>query len=99
MALSREEVKKVALLARLELTEAELDAQARHINTLLEYVGVIQNLDVTGIPPTSHVLPMVNVLREDAARPSLSREETLANAPESRDGCFVVPRIVEGANV
>ncbi len=99
MALSREEVQKVALLARLELTQEELDAQAQHINTLLQYVEVLQTLDVTGVPPTSHVLPMVNVLREDIMRPSLSREEVLANAPESREGCFVVPRIVEGANV
>jgi len=96
MALSREEVRKVALLARLELTDEEIDAQARHLNDLLRQFEVLQKLDVTGIEPTSHSFPVVNVLREDMTRPCLSRKEVLANAPEARDGCFVVPRIVEG---
>lgn len=96
MALSRDEVRKVALLARLELGEDELDAQAKHFNTLLTQFEILQSLDVTGIEPTSHSIPLVNVLRADVARPSLSREKALANAPESRDGCIVVPRIVEG---
>ena len=97
MALTREDVRKVALLARLELTDEEIEAQAAHINTLLEHAQILQALDVTGVEPTSHVMPIVNVLREDIVRPSLTREETLANAPEAREGCFVVPRIVEGA--
>ena len=97
MALSRDEVRKVALLARLELTEEELDEQAKHINTLLEQFEVLQQIDVTGMEPTSHAFPVYNVLREDASRPSLPQETVLANAPEKRDGCFVVPRIVEGA--
>lgn len=96
MILSREDVRKVALLARLELTEEELDAQQGHINSLLSHFDILQKLDVTGVEPTSHVIPMVNVLREDTLRPSLTREEALSNAPEARDGCFVVPRIVEG---
>jgi aspartyl-tRNA(Asn)/glutamyl-tRNA(Gln) amidotransferase subunit C len=96
MALSRDEVRKVALLARLELSGAELDEQAKHFNDLLSQFEVLQSLDVTGIEPTSHSIPLVNVLRDDAARPSLTREAALANAPESRDGCIVVPRIVEG---
>lgn len=96
MALSRDEVHKVALLARLELTQDEIDSQARNFNGLLEQFEKLQSLDVSGVAPTSHSIPLVNVLREDAVRPSLSREEALANAPESRDGCIVVPRIVEG---
>lgn len=51
---------------------------------------------MTGIEPTSHSIPVINVFREDAVRPSLPREEVLQNAPKARDGCFVVPRIVEG---
>ncbi len=97
MILSREEVRKVALLARLELSEEELDAQVGHINSLLSHFDILQQLDVSGVEPTSHIIPIVNVLRDDVARPSLTREEVLMNAPESRDGCFVVPRIVEGA--
>ncbi len=96
MELSRDEVRKVALLARLELSDAELDEQAKHFNDLLQQFEVLQALDMTGIEPTSHSIPLVNVLREDAVRPSLTREQALANAPESRDGCIVVPRIVEG---
>jgi len=84
----------VALLARLELTDEEIASQAKHLNDLLGQFEKLQALDVTGIEPTSHSIPIVNVLREDVERPSLSREETLANAPEARDGCFVVPRIV-----
>ena len=97
MALTHEEVRKVALLARLELTDDEIDKQAANLNTLLEQFEKLLALDVTGIEPTSHAIPMVNVLREDILRPSLSREEVLANAPESSDGCFVVPRVLEGA--
>ncbi|HLK56791.1 MAG TPA: Asp-tRNA(Asn)/Glu-tRNA(Gln) amidotransferase subunit GatC [Chthonomonadaceae bacterium] len=96
MALSREEVRKVALLARLELTDDEIDEQAKHINDLLKTFETLQQLDVTGIEPTSHSIPIVNVLREDRTLPSLPREAVLANAPEARDGCFIVPRIVEG---
>jgi aspartyl-tRNA(Asn)/glutamyl-tRNA(Gln) amidotransferase subunit C len=96
MELSREEVRKVALLARLELTEEELDSQAQHINSLLSHFEILQRLDVSGVEPTSHVIPMVNVFREDVMRPSLTREETLGNAPEAREGHFIVPRIVEG---
>ena len=96
MALSREEIRKVALLARLELSDAELDEQAKQFNDLLEQFVILESLDVSGIEPTSHSIPLVNVLREDVVRPSLPREAALANAPESRDGCIVVPRIVEG---
>ena len=95
MALTPEDVRKVALLARLELTAVEIEAQAKHLNALLEQVEKLQELDVTGVEPTSHAFPVVNVLREDAAVPSLTRDAALANAPEARDGLFVVPRIME----
>jgi aspartyl-tRNA(Asn)/glutamyl-tRNA(Gln) amidotransferase subunit C len=96
MALSREEVSKVALLARLELTDDELEEQAKNFNVLLQQFEMLQSLDVSGIEPTSHSIPLVNVFREDIARPSLPRDIALVNAPESRDGCIVVPRIIEG---
>ena len=94
MALSAEEVRKVALLARLELSDDEIETQAKNLNNLLAQFEALQNLDVTGIEPTSHSIPVFNVLREDAIRRSLPREDALANAPEQRDGCFVVPRIL-----
>jgi aspartyl-tRNA(Asn)/glutamyl-tRNA(Gln) amidotransferase subunit C len=96
MELTPEEVRKVALLARLELEPDELERQGRNLNSLLAQFEALQKLDVTGVEPTSHSVPLFNVLREDVARPSLPREEVLRNAPESRDGCFVVPRIIEG---
>ncbi len=95
MGLSRDEIRKVALLARLDLSDGELDEQALHFNDLLRQFEILQALDVTGIEPTSHSLPLSNVFREDVVVPSLSRDEALANAPVSRDGCIVVPRIVE----
>ena len=94
MALSADEVRRVALLARLELSDDEIEAQATNLNNLLAQFEALGQLDVTGIEPTSHSAPVFNVLREDTARPSLSREQALANAPEQRDGCFVVPRII-----
>ena len=94
MALTREDVKKVALLSRLELTEEEIDTQIGPLNDLLKQFEALQQLDVTGVEPTSHSVPVVNVLREDVVKPSLTRDEVLANAPESREGCFVVPRVI-----
>ena len=96
LMLTPEDVKKVALLSRLELTDAEIETQATHLNALLEQFEILAKIDVTEVPPTSHAIPMTNILREDVIKPSLSRQEVLANAPASRDGCFVVPMILEG---
>jgi aspartyl-tRNA(Asn)/glutamyl-tRNA(Gln) amidotransferase subunit C len=96
MALTLEEVRKVSLLSRLELDDDEIAKQAVHLNQLIERFEALQAVDVTGIEPTSHSIPMFNVFREDVVKPSLSREDVLANAPELRDGCFIVPRILEG---
>src|SRR5262249_35121132 len=96
LALTPDDVRKVAQLARLELDEAEVERQTIHLNGLIEQFARLQDLDLDGIEPTSHSFPVYNVFREDAVWPSLSREEILANAPEARDGRFIVPRIVEG---
>ena len=95
MVLTSEEVRKVALLARLELEEDEIEKQAKHLNDLLAQFEALQDIDVSGIEPTSHSIPVFNVYREDIVRPSLTQAEVLQNAPEGRDGCFVVPRIIE----
>ncbi len=94
MSLTREEVKKVALLSRLELSADEIDARTKPLNDLLQQFVILQSIDVTGIEPTSHSIPIVNVFRMDLMQASLTRDEVLANAPESRDGCFVVPKIL-----
>jgi aspartyl-tRNA(Asn)/glutamyl-tRNA(Gln) amidotransferase subunit C len=92
---TREQVQKVALLSRLEFTPAEADAFADQLTRILEHVDELNKLDTTGVEPTSHSLPLMNVLREDEARPSLTNEEALANAPDQAAGCFKVPPIIQ----
>jgi aspartyl-tRNA(Asn)/glutamyl-tRNA(Gln) amidotransferase subunit C len=94
--LTAEEVEYYAVLARLELTAAERAKLQTDLNAIMAHVERLQELDVAGVPPTSHAVPMQNVLRADEERPSLSPESFLREAPERRDDFFVVPRIVEG---
>ena len=94
--LTTEDVSKVASLARLELSNEEKDRLKVHLNDILDQFARLQELDTENVPPTSHSLPMVNVFRDDIARPSLSRDDATRNAPERRDGNFIVPQIVEG---
>jgi aspartyl-tRNA(Asn)/glutamyl-tRNA(Gln) amidotransferase subunit C len=95
MAVPDIDVKHVAHLARLRLTpeeEARFGGQLGHV---IEYVSKLQELDVRGVEPTAHAMPLVNVTRPDEVRPSLPREESLRNAPAQAGGLFVVPKIVE----
>jgi aspartyl-tRNA(Asn)/glutamyl-tRNA(Gln) amidotransferase subunit C len=94
MALSDAEVRHVALLARLALTEEQIQTLCGELNSILGHIDAIQQLDLTGVEPTAHPLDVVNVTREDVTRPGLSREDALLNAPQSEDGAFVIPRIV-----
>ena len=84
----------VAKLARIALSREEEERLGTQLSQILNYVEKLKEVDVTGIEPTSHAFPVYNVFREDVTRPSLPQSEILANAPEQRDGCFVVPRIV-----
>ena len=96
MALTADDVRKVAFLSRLELEEWEVESQRCHINALVERFEALRALDTSGIEPASHGVPLFNVLRDDVCEPSLSRDEATSNAPLARDGFFIVPRIVEG---
>jgi len=96
MALSEEEVRHVALLARLQLTDGEIESLRSELNAILGYIDQIQQLDLTGVEPMEHPIPSINVTREDLVRPGLSREAALLNAPEAEDGAFVIPQIVGG---
>jgi aspartyl-tRNA(Asn)/glutamyl-tRNA(Gln) amidotransferase subunit C len=93
-ALSREEVKRIAALARLELTSEETELFTRQLAHILEYVEQIRDLDTTGVPPTSHVMNQP-IDRPDEPRPSLERETALSNAPDAaaHGGLFKVPRV------
>jgi aspartyl-tRNA(Asn)/glutamyl-tRNA(Gln) amidotransferase subunit C len=92
--ISRDEVAHLARLARLALTDAELDSFAAQLDAILGYVGQIQSVDVSGVEPTDNPLKDVNVMRPDVVEPSLPRDQVLAGAPEAIDGRFAVPRIL-----
>ena len=89
--IDREQVLHVARLARLELSEEEVGRMSSELSRVLEHVEKIAGLDLDGVPPTSHVVPMTNALRADEPRPSLEREVALAAAPAVRDDGFEVP--------
>ena len=91
MAITREDVLHVAHLARLDLTEEEVARFQEQLSAILEAVGKVQQLDLEGVPPTSHPLDLVNVWRDDEPRPSWPREETVALAPDAEGGAFKVP--------
>jgi aspartyl-tRNA(Asn)/glutamyl-tRNA(Gln) amidotransferase subunit C len=91
MAISRDEVLHVARLARLALTDEEVERLGAQLNAILEAVGKVAELDLEGVEPTAHPLDVVNVWAEDEQRPSLPVEEALANAPDREQGFFKVP--------
>jgi len=90
-----QEVEHVARLARLELNEEEKRRFAEQLGAILEYAAKLNELDTSGVEPTTHVLPISNVLREDEVRPSWPLDEVLRNAPDSEDGQFRVPAVLE----
>ena len=89
--LSRDQVLYVARLARLELSEEEVERFSGELSKVLDYIGTIGELDLEDVPPTSHVVAVENVLREDEPRPSLPPEVALENAPDAAPGGFRVP--------
>jgi aspartyl-tRNA(Asn)/glutamyl-tRNA(Gln) amidotransferase subunit C len=93
-SLSRDEVAHLADLARIDLTEAELDHLAPQLSVILESVASIQGVADADVPPTSHALPLTNVLREDVIEGCLTPEEALSGAPEQEQQRFAVPRIL-----
>jgi aspartyl-tRNA(Asn)/glutamyl-tRNA(Gln) amidotransferase subunit C len=93
--IERKDVEHVARLARLALTDAELEKMREQLNGILAYIEKLNALQTEGVEPTSHAVPMVNVMREDAPGPCLPRDEALANAPDRAGEFFRVPRIIE----
>jgi len=93
MAITTEDVLHVARLARLELSDDEVERMREQLSAILEAVGKVAELDLTAVEPTAHPLDLVNVLAEDAPRPSLPLEQALANAPDPEDGFFGVPAV------
>jgi aspartyl-tRNA(Asn)/glutamyl-tRNA(Gln) amidotransferase subunit C len=99
MAISREEVLHVADLARLALTEEEIERLGDQLGAILEAVGKVSELDLSGVEPTSHPLELMNVWAADEPRPSLPLEDALANAPEREESFFRVPPMSGPADV
>ena len=89
------DVKYVAHLARIALTDDEQEKFGAQLSNILGYIEKLNQLDVSGIEPTAHAVPLVNVFRPDEIRPSLPNAEALRNAPASANGLFMVPKIVE----
>jgi aspartyl-tRNA(Asn)/glutamyl-tRNA(Gln) amidotransferase subunit C len=93
--LTIDQVSRVAFLARLELSADEKQRLTTQLNDIMGQFARLEELDTRDVPPTSHSVPLQNVFRDDAAGKSLPREEATANAPEKRDGNFIVPQIME----
>jgi aspartyl-tRNA(Asn)/glutamyl-tRNA(Gln) amidotransferase subunit C len=95
MAAVEIDVKYVAHLARLALTPEEEQTLGAQLANILGYIEKLKEVDVTGVEPTAHPFPLVNVMQADEVRPSLSQEDALRNAPAQANGLFIVPKIVE----
>lgn len=92
--LTRDDAAYVARLARIDLTDEELDLYAGQLAVVLDHAAQVAALDTTGVEPTAHPLPLKNVFRDDVPRPSLDRDEVLNQAPAVEDGRVLVPRIL-----
>ncbi len=95
MATNEIDVKYVAHLARITLTPDEERKIGSQLGNILGYIEKLRELDVSGVDPTAHAVPLVNVTRADEVRPGLTNEEALMNAPAKANGLFMVPKIVE----
>jgi aspartyl-tRNA(Asn)/glutamyl-tRNA(Gln) amidotransferase subunit C len=95
MSISLKDVEHVAKLARLELSDEEKEVFTEQLNNILKYAEQLNSLDTEGIEPTSHAMPLLNVMREDNKHTSLSLNEVFLNAPEEEEGQFKVPAVLE----
>jgi aspartyl-tRNA(Asn)/glutamyl-tRNA(Gln) amidotransferase subunit C len=95
MRIDAAEVEHIARLARLSITEEEKGSLGLQLNNILDYIEKLNELDTSGVPPTSHVLELSNVMREDRPEASLPVDEALGNAPDRVENFYRVPRIIE----
>lgn len=92
--ISRDEVAHLAKLARLAVTDTELDVFVGQLDVILDSVAKVSEVATDDVPPTSHAVPLTNVFREDQVRPGLSQQQALSGAPAAEEGRFRVPRIL-----
>jgi aspartyl-tRNA(Asn)/glutamyl-tRNA(Gln) amidotransferase subunit C len=95
--ISPDEVREIATLARLRLSEAEIERMTHELDDILQYIDTVKNLDTGDAEPMTHAVPFDCPLRQDEPKPSLSVDEALSNAPRRREAFFEVPRIVPGS--
>jgi aspartyl-tRNA(Asn)/glutamyl-tRNA(Gln) amidotransferase subunit C len=95
MAITPEDVRRVAQLARLRLTDEELATMQEQLSRILVHIQLLQAIDVSGVPPTAQATEITNSFRADETRPSLPRDEVLMNAADTQDGLFRVPAVFE----
>ncbi len=95
MAITKETVKYVAHLARIELKPKELEKLSQQLKDIIGFIDKLKKLDVKNINPTSHILPIHNVFRDDSLRKSLSSDKALENAPDRKGSFFGVPKVIE----
>ncbi|BBF45425.1 aspartyl-tRNA(Asn) amidotransferase subunit C [Lachnospiraceae bacterium KM106-2] len=95
MKITDETIKYVSALAKLELTKEEAANAKKDLESILNYMDIMNELDTSGVEPMSHAFPLINVFREDEVQNEADRENLLKNAPVQKDGCFVVPKTVE----
>ena len=94
MAITKAEVEKIANLAKLKFTETEKERLSEELSQIITYVEKLDELDLENVPPTSHVLDLKNIMREDQVKAWLTQEEALMNAPARHDGFFSVPKVI-----
>lgn len=95
MQITPDLIKYLESLARINLTEEEENKVSNELQDILTYIDMLGELDTDGVEAMSHCFPVTNVMREDEVQPSMTPDEITANAPESQDGCFIVPKTVD----
>jgi len=96
MSITKDEVKRIAGLSRLQLADSELEDYTKHLNSILHFAEKLDAIDTSHVKPTSHALDISNVFREDKIGDSIPRETALKNAPQQKNGQFRVPTVMEG---
>ncbi len=94
MSISREDVRKVAVLARLELSDDEIDIMTNQMGDILDYMNLLAEVDTDNVEPMAHALDVSDVFRDDTVRPSIDRADALANAPRADGECYLVPAVL-----
>jgi aspartyl-tRNA(Asn)/glutamyl-tRNA(Gln) amidotransferase subunit C len=95
MSISKEEIKHIADLSRINIEDSQLDKYAETLSNIVDMANEISKLDTENVKPTTHILENVNVFRKDEVKPSYSREKILENAPTKESGCISLPKVVE----